>query len=167
MYRCHTLPIVMDEKGVILNKELFEVLSSDTRIDILKSLNTRRKTNSELAKELSLKASTIHHHLERLDDTGLIKSIDSNHKWIYYELTPKGNALLNPPKNTKFTIIISSLLTYTTAFAALYTYYTIPRLHVKSLYPHLIDDPFSLLFLVALIAVLLQTVIIVAWYLKK
>ncbi|NLO78207.1 MAG: winged helix-turn-helix transcriptional regulator, partial [Methanomicrobiales archaeon] len=61
----------MDEKGVILNKELFEVLSSDIRIDILKSLNTRRKTNSELAKELSLKASTIHHHLERLDDTGL------------------------------------------------------------------------------------------------
>lgn len=157
----------MDEKGVILNKELFDVLSCDTRIDILKSLNSRKKTNSELAKELSLKASTIHHHLERLDETGLIKSIDSKNKWIYYELTPKGNALLNPTEKTNFSIVLSSLLTYTTAFAALYTYYTIPRLHAKPLYPHVIDDPFFFLLTVCLTAVLLQTLIIVVLYLKK
>lgn len=157
----------MDEKGVILNKELFDVLSCDTRIDILKSLNSRKKTNSELAKELSLKASTIHHHLERLGETGLIKSIDSKNKWIYYELTPKGNALLNPTEKTNFSIVLSSLLTYTTAFAALYTYYTIPRLHAKPLYPHVIDDPFFFLLTVCLTAVLLQTLIIVVLYLKK
>lgn len=157
----------MDEKGVVLNKELFEVLSCDTRINILKSLNTRRKTNSELAKELSLKASTIHHHLERLDETGLIKSIDSKNKWIYYELTPKGNALLNPVENMKYSIVLSSLLTYTTAFAALYTYCTIPRLHAKPFYPHIINDPFFFLLIVGLTAVVLQTLIIVVLYLKK
>ena len=58
--------MAVDRSEVILDKEIFEVLSSDKRIDILKSLNTRRKTNSELAREFSLQESTMHHHLTHL-----------------------------------------------------------------------------------------------------
>jgi len=157
----------MDEQGIVLNKDIFEILSSDTRIKILKSLNSRKKTNSELAKELSLESSTIHHHLKQLDETGLITSLDTGNRWVYYELTPNGIALMNPDGNTKFSVILSSLITYTTAFAALYTYYTIPRLQAKPLFPHMAEDPFLLLGIIGVVAILLQTAIIARVYLKK
>lgn len=165
--RISNIPATMDEKGVVLNKDIFEALSCDKRIEILKSLNSRRKTNSELSKELSLNASTTHHHLEKLEETELIQPIHSGHKWIYYELTPKGNALLNPDGDTKYTVLISSLLTYTVTIAAIYTYYSIPRLHASPLYPQYIEDPYLLLFAAALTAAVLQTILIVLWYRKK
>ncbi|MBP2134134.1 DNA-binding transcriptional ArsR family regulator [Methanomicrobium sp. W14] len=157
----------MDKKSIVLNKDIFEILSCDTRIDILKSLNSRRKTNSEISKELSLRSSTIHRHLEKLEETGLIKSIDSENKWVYYELTPAGDALINPNKNNNFIIYLSSLLTYITTIAALYTYYTIPRLNSKSLFPLLIEDPFCVLFAVCISAIILQTIIILVFYFKN
>ena len=56
------------------------------------SIRNRKKTNAELAKELSLKPSTIHHHLERLKEAGLVEITEDGHKWIYYDLTPFGRA---------------------------------------------------------------------------
>jgi ArsR family transcriptional regulator, arsenate/arsenite/antimonite-responsive transcriptional repressor len=165
----------VDKSEVILNKEIFEVLSSDKRIDILKSLNKRRKTNSELAREFSLQESTMHHHLMKLEEAGLIQSVDSKNKWIYYELTSKGDAILNPDKDTRFTILISSILTYIAAFAAFYTYISIPKLTSKpfdqsileSLMRHLTTSPFLSLFVICLIIAIVQTIVLVFYCFKK
>ncbi|WP_052418631.1 ArsR/SmtB family transcription factor [Methanolacinia paynteri] len=167
--------MAVDKSEVILDKEIFEVLSSDKRIDILKSLNTRRKTNSELAREFSLQESTMHHHLMKLEEAGLIQPVDSKNKWIYYELTAKGDAILNPDKDTRFTILISSLLTYIAAFAAFYTYISIPKLSSKpfdqgileSLTRHLATSPFLSLFVICLIIAIAQTIVLVFYFLKK
>lgn len=157
----------MEKKNFVLNKGVFEILACDTRIDILKSLDSRRKTNSEISKELSLQSPTVYRHLERLEGAGLIKSVDSKNKWVYYELTPTGEALINPNKDNSFSIILSSLITYVTTFVIIYTYYTIPKLTSAPLFPHLLEDPYLLLFLAGILATVLQTVIIITFYLKR
>ncbi|WP_052297242.1 ArsR/SmtB family transcription factor [Methanolacinia petrolearia] len=157
----------MGKKNFILNKDVFEILACDTRIDILKSLSSRRKTNSEISKELSLQTPTIYRHLEKLEGAGLIKSVDSNNKWVYYELTPIGNALINPEKENNFSILLSSFLTYITTFAIVYTYYTMPKLTSAPLFPHLLGDPFLILFFAGITATVLQTLIIINFYLKR
>lgn len=142
-----------------IDKTTIDSLSSDTRVLILTCLRDRQKTNAELSKELSLKSPTIHHHLERLKEAGLIESREDGHKWVYYRLTPFGNALFNPEKKMKVSIIFSSVLTFLTGIVAVVTYFVMPRLDIR-IFPGL-DDPYFPLFIVAVVAVILQVVILV------
>ncbi|MEA2033117.1 MAG: winged helix-turn-helix domain-containing protein [Euryarchaeota archaeon] len=96
------------EDKITLDKKTLGALSSDTRADILKSIDVRRMTVSELSKELNLPKSTIHENLDRLVDTDLMKKNDNGNKWIYYELTEKGKRLLHPHEMTKIILLLSS-----------------------------------------------------------
>ncbi|NQE06400.1 hypothetical protein C5S32_11075 [ANME-1 cluster archaeon GoMg1] len=93
---------------IALDKKTLGVLSSDTRANILKSLDIRRMTVSELSRRLNLPKSTIHENLDRLIDTDLVKKNDNGNKWIYYEPTEKGRRLLHPCEMTKIIILLSS-----------------------------------------------------------
>lgn len=147
-----------------LDRTAIDSLSSDTRIRILSSLKDRRKTNAELARELSLAAPTIRHHLEHLKDAGLIEAHEDGHKWVYFHLTPFGRAIFNPEKKVRLSIILSAALTFCTAMVAVITYVTMPRLDIVPWYPGL-DDPFLPMFIVAVAAVIVQAGILV-WLLK-
>ncbi len=72
------------------------LLSSETRMEILNSLVDRRKTLTELAKEIGLSKSSVKEHLEKLERAGLIRRIDEGRKWIYYEITQEGLKILKP-----------------------------------------------------------------------
>jgi DNA-binding transcriptional ArsR family regulator len=72
-----------------LDEDLLSVLSSRTRVMILKKLSRRQMTLSDLARALGHCKSTIHGHLLRLNDAGLIYPI-TGRKWIYYRLSQKG-----------------------------------------------------------------------------
>ena len=72
------------------------LLSSETRMEILNSLADRRKTLTELAKEIGLSKSSVKDHLEKLERAGLIRRIDEGRKWIYYEITQEGLRILKP-----------------------------------------------------------------------
>ncbi len=85
----------MEEK-IILDDTSFKALSSDSRVSILKNLNTRRMTLSELSKRLELENSTIKEHCNLLVKANLIKQIDEGRKWKYYELTSKGKNIIEP-----------------------------------------------------------------------
>ena len=98
---------MIDDK-IALDKKTLGVLSSDTRANILKSLDIRRMTASELSKKLNLPKSTIHENLDRLVDTDLVKKNDDGNKWIYYEPTEKGRRLLHPHEMTKIVLLLSS-----------------------------------------------------------
>jgi ArsR family transcriptional regulator, arsenate/arsenite/antimonite-responsive transcriptional repressor len=156
--------IMEDDADYTLDKSTIDSLSSNTRIQILSSLKNRRKTNAELAKELSLTSPTIHHHLERLSDAGLIEAQEDGHKWVYYRLTPFGLALSNPEKRVRISIILSAALTFCTALAALVTFFTLPRLDIKPFYPGF-DDPFLPMFVIAIGAVVIQVGILV-WMMR-
>ena len=81
-----------------IDKKTIKALSSDSRVDILKSLVKRRKTPSELSKEMKLATSTIVEHLGYLEKANLVDKIKTGHKWIYYDLTRKGKSLVVKPK---------------------------------------------------------------------
>ena len=99
--------IALSEK-VNLGKDDFDVLASETRIEILKRLDSRRKTVTELSKELNLTKSTVHKHLEKLTTAGLVEKKENERKWVYYELTKKSKAILHPHELAKIVILLSS-----------------------------------------------------------
>jgi len=98
----------MEPVDIVLTKGTFEVLASETRLDILKTLNARRMTITELAGTLDLAKSTIHHHLQRLADAGLVAAGDDGHAWVYYALTPEGRALLQPHGSTRIRVFLTA-----------------------------------------------------------
>jgi len=86
----------MQEEKITLDKDVFRTLASGTRVDILKSLDKRRKTLSELSSQFGMSVSTVKEHLDNLVAVGLIVQMDEGHKWKYYELTKKGKSILHP-----------------------------------------------------------------------
>ncbi len=94
---------------ITLDKEVFKALAGDTRVSVLKSLLERRKTQSELAKELSLAAPTIKDHVDILQKAQLVREVDDGHKWKYIELTIKGKSLLQPSDKRIMVLLGTSL----------------------------------------------------------
>jgi len=95
----------MEEK-ITLDKESFRSLASGTRITIIKSLDRRRKTLTELSKMLDMSPSTVKEHMDNLCSAGLTVQVDEGHKWKYYELTRKGRNILHP-EETKIWILLT------------------------------------------------------------
>ncbi|MEM5778209.1 MAG: metalloregulator ArsR/SmtB family transcription factor [Candidatus Aenigmatarchaeota archaeon] len=93
-----------------IDRKTLKALAADTRLDILKSLGKRRKMPSELAKELNLATSTIVEHLNKLEEANLVKKEETGHKWIYYNLTEKGESLIKPKIPVQFVIVLSITL---------------------------------------------------------
>jgi len=90
-----------------VDQKIIKSLSSETRVDILKALSKRRKMPTELAKELGMAPSTIVEHLKELEGAGLVKRQQTQHKWIYYELTDKGSELFSPKIPFQFILMLA------------------------------------------------------------
>jgi len=98
----------MEPADIVLTKDTFEVLASGTRLDILKALHIRRMTITELAADLGLAKSTVHHHLQRLADAAFVAAGEDGHAWVYYALTPEGLALLQPHGGARIRVILTA-----------------------------------------------------------
>jgi DNA-binding transcriptional ArsR family regulator len=83
---------------ITLDQESFKALASEVRVDILKKLDERRQTVTDLSGLLNLSKPTLLEHLEKLQTAGLVRRVDEGRKWIYYELSAKGRKLLHPEK---------------------------------------------------------------------
>jgi DNA-binding transcriptional ArsR family regulator len=90
----------MDSSGarITLDQESFRALASDVRVEVLKRLDVRRETVTDLSNLISLSKPTLLEHLEKLQSAGLVKRIDEGRKWIYYELSDKGRKILHPER---------------------------------------------------------------------
>lgn len=85
-----------------------KLLASDTRLNILKLLDTRRMTVSEMSRALSLNKSTVHEHLGKLVEGGLIKRDESEEReWVYYELTKTARYVLQP-SSARFVLLMAT-----------------------------------------------------------
>ncbi len=91
-------PMLPGPSTITLDQESFKALASEVRVDILKKLDERRQTVTDLSALLSLSKPTLLEHLEKLQTAGLVKRVDEGRKWIYYELSQKGRKLLHPEK---------------------------------------------------------------------
>jgi DNA-binding transcriptional ArsR family regulator len=94
----------MDE--ITLSRTEFKALASDSRTGIIKLLNERNHTLSEISKKLELTAPTVKQHLSVLENAGLIQQIDEGRKWKYYCLTKKGSKILSPSSPTNVFIVL-------------------------------------------------------------
>ncbi len=100
---------------VTLDKETFKALASDTRLDILRTLDGKKLGLNDISKATNLNKATLHEHLSKLNQVGLVKKKErEGHKWVYYKLTWKGENLLHP-ENTKIVVL------FTITFVALWT----------------------------------------------
>jgi len=106
----------MDSGGakITLDQESFKALASDVRVGILKRLDTRRETVTDLSNLLSLSKPTLLEHPEKLQSAGLVKRVDEGRKWIYYELSDKGRKILHPER-----VAITLVLGLAVALAAI------------------------------------------------
>lgn len=108
---------------IVLDAETFKVLASDTRLAILKSLDERPKTVSELARELELNKATVFEHLKSLTEGELVKKKErEGRKWVYYTLGWKGKSLLHPENTTVLVLLSLGLLGSTGALLQLGNY---------------------------------------------
>ena len=92
---------------VVLDKKSLFALASDTRLEILKSLQNMRRTVSQLSAEMQMDKAGVHRHLKKLEEGGLVKRYE-DHGFVYYGLTWMGRDLMSPTENTKIVIMIST-----------------------------------------------------------
>ncbi len=101
----------MEEK-ITLDLNSFKALASETRVHILKKLGGRRATASELASSLEISVQAASEHLEKMRAAGLVARVSREEepprKWVYYELTDKGRALLQPESTKKIWVLLSA-----------------------------------------------------------
>ena len=99
---------------IALDRGAIAALSSDVRVAILKALDTRPMTMSELADRLGLARSPIHGHLSVLADADLVHH-ENARKWRDYTLTEKGRRILHPGRDHRIIIILGTSLVAMTA----------------------------------------------------
>ncbi len=93
---------------ITLDRETFKALASDTRLDILKALDGKKMSLNDICTVTNLNKATLHEHLAKLHEAGLIKKNErEGHKWVYYQLTWKGESLLHP-ENTRIVVLFST-----------------------------------------------------------
>jgi len=99
----------MDEK-ITIDKDTLKAIASDSRLNILKLLDKRKKTLSDLSTELKLSNPTIKEHLDVLSKAGLVNKEESLRKWKYYSLTFKGKQLLKPNETKLFLALVLTII---------------------------------------------------------
>lgn len=110
----------MDDGKITLDRETFKALAVDSRVKILRILDERQHTLTDLAEELGMAPSTIKEHLDTLVAAGLIKQVDKGMKWKYYRLTSKGKELLNPYEKKVWIVLATSVVALGVTAYAIY-----------------------------------------------
>ncbi len=98
-----------EQMRVELDKKSLFALASDTRLEILKSLQPMRRTVSQLSEVLNIDKAAVHRHLKKMEEGGLVKRYEE-HGFVYYGLSWKARDLMSPNENTRIVILISSVL---------------------------------------------------------
>lgn len=127
---------------ITLDKKTIRALASETRVDILKKIDSGSMTLSKLTDELNISTkSTVHKHLTILIESGLVKKVNRDNKWAYYELTDKGTEILHPRKMTRIIVLLSSaILSFVVGIVGLYRFvrsiFIFPEEALKAIAPY-------------------------------
>jgi len=92
---------------VEIDKNALFALASDTRIEILRSLQPMRRTVTQLAETLSIDKAAVHRHLKKLEEGGFVTRYE-DHGFVYYGLSWKARDILSPNDNTRIIVLLSS-----------------------------------------------------------
>jgi DNA-binding transcriptional ArsR family regulator len=92
---------------VELDKKALFALASDTRLEILKALQSERRTVSQLAETLGVDKAAVYRHLKKLEEGDFVKRED-DHGFVYYRLSWKARDIISPGENTRIIVLISA-----------------------------------------------------------
>ncbi len=94
---------------VELNSQAFKVLSSSTRVALLKKIAEKPRSLTSLAQEMGLTVQSTDEHLRKLQAAGFVTK--SRHaKWVYYQATPAGKQVVQPKSQTVYILLSVSFL---------------------------------------------------------
>jgi len=97
---------------ITLDMNTFKALASDSRLDILRALDGKKLSLKDISKVTSLNKATLHEHLIKLNEAGLVKKFErEGHKWVFYKLSWKGEGLLHPENNRIVVLFTTTLIT--------------------------------------------------------
>ncbi len=99
-----------ETKEINLDEKDLKLLSSKTRIKILKLLEGKEKTLTQIAEELELKQPTVLEHLKLLEEKNYIKKNNKKNQTKRYSLTYKGLKIIKPKSTKIFLTFITTLL---------------------------------------------------------
>lgn len=101
---------MQDEPVTIVDREVLKVLSTETRMDILKILSEGKRNPSFVAKKLGKSDATIVEHMKVMEKAGLVKKLEApGKKWVFYSLTERGRGIVSS-KSRRLVIILSTSL---------------------------------------------------------
>src|SRR3970282_960981 len=83
-------------KRVVLTPRVFAALASPERIRVLRALEERNMTGTEVASRLALSKSTAFKELSRLEEAQLIPRVEGTRRWGYSRLTEMARRILHP-----------------------------------------------------------------------
>src|SRR2546428_2678404 len=109
----------MDPGTITLDRESFKALASEVRVEILKQLEARRMTVTDLSHAMGLAKPTLLEHLDRLQTAGLVAKVDEGRKWIYYELSKRGRNILHPHEVKIMISLALSILLFSAGVVAM------------------------------------------------
>lgn len=109
-----------DDLKIELDRNALFALASDTRLEILKALQSKRRTLAQLTEHLGVDKSAVHRHLRRLEEGDFVKKTDE-HGFVYYSLTWKARDLVSPGDNTRIVVLLSSTLVLLVLISVLLT----------------------------------------------
>jgi len=104
-------------------EEVFKAVASDTKRKIIKELSQGSRTPSDLGKILNKNKSTIVEHLNKLRSVGLVdKTERPGKKWVFYNLTEKGESIVSSKTNRIVIILSITFLSLIGGILSLYNY---------------------------------------------
>ncbi len=90
--------VITKRQGVefeIPDAEMHRALSSDTRLGLMRELQARDLTPTDLSTRVGKSKATVVEHLDRLMDAGFVeKKEEAGRKFVFYGLTRKGKEIL-------------------------------------------------------------------------
>ena len=98
----------MSSEVIELDGVILDALASGTRRNILKKIQVKPMTVSELARELTINKSAIFTHLIVLQKADMISKRSNENEFVYYELTIKGKNIIKRDENVKLVIYLAA-----------------------------------------------------------
>jgi len=103
----------MEEEEIKVSKNLMRTLAVDTRANILKNLERRPMTASELSRKMGKHVTTVSEHLDILKSSDLVERVERpGRKWIYYKLTKPAQKILHPTSYRWSFIFVVALISF-------------------------------------------------------
>lgn len=110
---------LMQPGKITLDRIAFKALASETRVAILKTLDSRPMTVSEVSRKIDMNKATTYEHLGKLVDADLVKRREDKNKWVYYKLTWRGKNILHPETVKIALTLCAALVLIVVLFAAI------------------------------------------------